>query len=391
MAKLTTKTVEAIKVPGRYGDGHGLWLQVTPTGTKSWLLRYQLRGRAHAMGLGPLDLISLAEARDRAREARRTLLDGHDPLDARRAQRAQRRLDEALAVSFQDCADRYIAAHESGWKNRVHRAQWRSSLAVYAYPAIGALPVAAIDTALVLKVIEPLWGTKTETASRLRGRIKSILDWATVRNYRTGDNPARWKGHLAKLLPIKSAIAKVKHHPAMPYADIPTFMSELRTNVGIAARAFEFLILTASRTSEAIKATWNEIDLEAKLWTVPAEHMKAGREHRVPLSDRAIELLDSLPTENNNDHVFIGGRAGKPIGNKSMLHLMNDLRPAFTPHGFRSTFRDWAAEQTNFQTQTIEMALAHSIGSSVEAAYRRGDLLDKRRELMDEWAQYCNS
>jgi integrase len=352
------------------------------------LLRFMLNGRARAMGLGPLDLISLADARERAREARRKLLDGVDPIEARHGQRAQRRLDEALAVSFQDCGERYVAAHEAGWRGTGSGKQWRGSLAAYAYPHIGALPVAAIDTALVLKVIEPLWGTKTETASRLRGRIESILDWARVRGYRTGENPARWRGHLAELLPSKRAIAKVKHHEAMPYADLPTFMMELRNQCGVAAKALEFLILTASRTSEATKATWSEIDVAAKLWTVPAARMKAGKEHRVPLSNRAIKLLNDMPRDNSN-YVFIGARAGIHIGRDAILTLVHELRPGFVAQGFRSSFRDWAAEQTNFPNHVIEMALAHTIGDKVEAAYRRGDLFEKRRELMAEWSNYC--
>jgi integrase len=387
MVKLTAKTVGALKVPGRYGDGGGLWLQVTPTGTKSWLLRYMLNGRARAMGLGPLDLISLAEARERTREARRKLLDGTDPIEARAAGRAQRRLDEARALSFQDCADRYIESHESGWRGTESAKQWRASLATYAYPIIGALPVAAIDTALVLRVIEPIWTLKRATAGRVRGRIERILDWAQVRGYRTGENPARWRGHLASILPAK--VRAVAHLAAMPYAELPGFMAELHNHVGVSARVLEFLILTAARTAEATKTTWDEIDLENKLWTIPANRMKAGTLHRVPLSDRVIQLLHSLPTEDNNDHVFIGAR-GEHISKKVMLRLMRQLRPAYTPHGFRSSFRDWAAEQTNFPNHVVEQALAHTLGNKVEAAYRRGDLFDKRKLLMDEWNTFLS-
>jgi integrase len=387
--RLSALKVARLRKRGRYADGGGLYLQIGETGSKAWLLRFMLRGRARAMGLGPLDLITLAEARERAREARRALLSGVDPIEARKGQRAQQRLDEALSIDFQNCAERYIAAHESTWKSTKHAAQWKSSLATYAYPVIGTLAIAAIDTTLVLRVIEPIWGTKTETASRLRGRIESILDWATVRGYRQGDNPARYKGHLAKLLPSKSAIAKVKHHPAMPHVELPAFMAELRNHVGVAARAMEFLILTASRTSEVTGATWNEINLENQTWIVPANRMKAGKEHRVPLSDRAIEILKVIPSVTDKQYIFIGARAGTHISSTAMLNLIHQLRPGYVPHGFRSSFRDWAAEQTNFQSQTIEMALAHTVGNKVEAAYRRSDLFDKRRELMNNWAQYC--
>jgi integrase len=380
MAKLTARWVEGIKVPGRYGDGGGLWLQVTPTGTKSWLLRYMLNGRSRSMGLGPLDLISLAEARERARSARRRLLDKIDPIEARQGERAQRRLDEARALTFQQCGESYIAAHESGWRGAGKSAeQWRASLATYAYPTLGLLPVAAIDAGLVLRVLEPIWTAKRETASRVRGRIEGILDWATVRGYRKGENPARWKGHLDKLLPGKAPA--IRHLPALPYAELPGFMAELRIEPhgSIAALALELLILTASRSSEITGATWSEINFETKTWSISGNRMKAGKEHRVPLSDRAIQILKAMPTRDGN--VFI-------LSRKSMLNLIHELRPGYTIHGFRSSFRDWAAEKTNFQSQVIEMALAHTVGNKVEAAYRRGDLFDKRRELMNEWCNF---
>ena len=375
--RLTALKVARITKCGRYADGSGLYLQVGDGG-KSWLFRFMRHGRARAMGLGSADLVSLADARNRARDARRALLDGADPIEARRELRDRRRLEAAQAVNFQTCAERYIAAHEPSWKNAKHRDQWKSTLASYAYPVIGPLPVAEIDVGLVLKVIEPIWQTKSETASRVRQRIETILDWASVRGYRQGDNPARWKGHLDHLLPKRSAVAKVKHHAALPFTEIPQFMAELRDNhQGISARALEFLILTATRTSELTGAVWDEIDFAAKLWLIPKVRMKAGREHRVPLSDRAIELLTKLPRERGNPHVFIGARKGLPLSNMAMLELMKGLRPQYVPHGFRSTFRDWSAERTNYPNHVVEMALAHTVGDKVEAAYRRGDLFEK--------------
>jgi integrase len=289
--------------------------------------------------------------------------------------------------------------HCKGWRNGKHRQQWANTLETYAYPVIGDLPVAAVDTGLIMRIIEPLWvGTtdaqgnavppKTETASRLRGRLESILDWATARNDRTGENPARWRGHLDKLLPRRSKVAPVNHHDALPYADMPAFMAELRKRSGASARCLKFTILTAGRTGEAIGAKWSEIDLKARTWTVPAERMKSGKEHVVPLSDRVLELLEALPR--SSTYLFENGRAHKPISNMAMSMLLRDMgHGGITVHGFRSTFRDWAAEQTNYQNHVVEMALAHVIGDKVEAAYRRGDLLKKRRNLMRDWARYC--
>jgi integrase len=279
---------------------------------------------------------------------------------------------------------------QTGWKNAKHRAQWKSTLATYAYPVFGGLSVSTVDTALVLKTIEPIWGTKPETASRLRGRIEAVLDWARARGFRHGENPARWRGHLDKLLPARRKIARVKHHAALPFAEIPAFMNELRARVGVSARALEFAILTTTRTSETRNARWSEIDTASKIWTIPAERMKAGREHRVPLNERAVAILRAMPRESDGDgFVFIGARSDRPISNMAMLELMRGLRPGYVPHGFRSTFRDWAAETTNYQNHIVEMALAHVVGDKVEAAYRRGDLFEKRRRLMSDWARYC--
>jgi len=374
--------------PGRYADGGGLYLQVSQSGTRAWLFRFMRDGTARHMGLGPVRDVSLAEARTKASECRKVLLSGADPIEQRQAARVTAKFDSARAITFKECAERHIRAQEAGWKNATHRAQWKSTLATYAYPVIGDLPVAVVDTALVLKVIEPIWGTKPETAGRLRGRIEAVLDWARARGFRQGENPARWRGHLDKLLPARRKLARVKHHAALPYAEIPSFMTELRAREGVGARALEFAILTASRTGEIVNARWSEIDTAAKLWTIPAERMKAGREHRVPLSARALEILKALPRE--GDFVFIGARANRPLSNMALLETLRRMgRGDLTTHGFRSTFRDWCAERTAYARDVAEMALAHAIKDQTEAAYRRGDLFEKRRRLMSDWAKYC--
>ncbi len=391
MNKLTAVAVTNMTKPGRYADGNGLYLQIAKGGTKSWLFRYMRAGKARQMGLGPVHIVPLARARAKAMECQRGLLEGIDPLDARHARLVQTRIEAARGITFRECGEKHIAAHEAGWRNSKHRDQWKNTLATYVYPVIGDLPADGIDTGLVLKILEPIWTTKAETAGRVRGRIEAILDWATARGYRTGENPARWRGHLDKLFPARTKIAKVRHHPAMSYAELPGFMAELRDRSGISARALEFAILTAARTGEVIGAQWSEIDLGVRIWTVPAERMKAGREHRVPLSDRAVELLSRLPRE--DEWVFPGGRAGKPLSNMALLEVMRGMRPddEFVPHGFRSTFRDWASERTSFPHEVCEMALAHAIPNKVESAYRRGDLFEKRRRLMAEWAKYNTS
>lgn len=387
---LTTKRVAKLRRQGRYGDGHGLYLQITEAGVKSWLFRYERGGRERWMGLGPLHTFSLVEARERARRARQQLIDGTDPLADRKAKKAATALAVAKTITFQEAAITYFDAHERKWRNAKHRQQFVSSLKQYAFPAIGKLPVAAIDTGLVLKVVEPIWQTKTETASRVRNRIESVLDWATVRGYRTGDNPARWKGHLGEVLPARHQIAKARHHAALPFTQIPQFMEELRARDGISARALEFTVLTAARTGEVTGARWSEIDLAAKVWTVPAGRIKGGREHRVPLSERTLAILKSLPRE--AEYLFPGGRKGHSISNMAMdavLRRQGYKDGRATVHGFRSTFRDWAAERTAFPNHVVEMALAHTVGNKVEAAYRRGDLFDKRRRLMADWAKFC--
>lgn len=377
--------------PGRYGDGNGLWLQVSQFGTKAWIFRFMLNGRARQMGLGSVETFSLKEARERARAARQLLADGVDPIEARNERKSTARADEAKRVTFADAAERYIKAHAPGWRSAKHADQWTATLDTYAKPIIGDLSVADVDTAHVMKVLEPIWTEKPETASRVRGRMEAVLDWAKARHYRTGDNPARWKGHLDHLLPAKAKVAKVRHMPALPYADLPAFMERLAGMASISARALEFTILTAVRTNETIAAKWSEIDLVGKVWIIPAGRMKAGREHRVPLSDRALELLAAIPREEGNDHVFPGGRKGKGLSNMAMLELLRGLDGAagITVHGFRSTFRDWAAERTSFPREIAEAALAHTLKDKTEAAYLRSDALDKRRRLMAAWAKFC--
>jgi integrase len=331
----------------------------------------------------------LAEARDRAMECRKLCEQAIDPIEAREGAKRQAALERAKSLKFREAAATYMATHRVAWKNDKHAAQWTATLQTYAYPLFGDVSVQAIDTALIMKVIEPIWAEKPETANRVRGRIESILDWATVRGYRQGENPARWRGHLDKLLPSRSKVRKTRHHSALPYADLPEFLTKLRDQGGIAARALEFTILTAARTGEAIGARRSEFNIREKLWTIPAERMKAGKEHRVPLSDRALELV-ATQAEADNDFVFPGGRRGQPLSNMAMLKLLQRTgRDDLTVHGFRSTFRDWASERTNFPGEVVEMALAHAIDSKTEAAYRRGDLFEKRRALVGAWAEFC--
>lgn len=389
--RLTALAVaRAHKKPGMHADGDGLYLQVTQSGA-SWIYRFMLKGRAREMGLGPLALCSLQQARAKALEARRLRHEGIDPIEARRTVRTAAQLEVAKAVTFKECTVAYLKAHQAGWKNLKHRAQWESTIAAYAEPIIGALPVAAIDTALVTKVLEPIWAIKPETASRLRGRIESILDWAKARDFRQGENPARWRGHLDKLLSARAKVQKVRHHAALPFDKLGDFMVALQAQEGTAARALEFLILTAARTGEVIGARWSEINFGAKTWTIPAERMKAGKEHRVPLSPRAIAILEAMKPEAVEPLGYVfGGKSDMPLSNMAMSMVLRRMkRDNVTIHGFRSCFRDWAAETTNYPNHVVEMALAHSVGDKVEAAYRRGDLFTKRSRLMNEWAKFC--
>ncbi|TXN72725.1 integrase arm-type DNA-binding domain-containing protein [Methylobacterium sp. WL6] len=386
--KLTALGVTRLKTPGMYGDGGGLWLQVTGKGGKSWIFRYTLQGKAREMGLGPVSTFSLAEARDKALACRKLTYEGVDPIEVRRERLQKEALEAARTVTFRTCAEAYIEAHKAGWRNGRHVGQWSATLESYAYPIIGDHPVQAIDTALVMRVLDPIWTTRSETAARVRGRIESILDWAKTRSYRDGENPARWKGHLANLLPKRSKVSKVKHHPALPFNEVPSFLKTLDERGGTAARLLAFTILTAARSGEARDALWSEIDMNAGVWTVPGERMKGGREHRVPLSRPTLAILEEM--QNLDDTVvFPGSRSGKPLSHMAMLMLLRRLgRGDITTHGFRSSFRDWAAETTAFPSDVVEMALAHVIDNKVEAAYRRGDLFEKRRELMSAWATY---
>jgi integrase len=393
IGKLTALKVDKAKQPGMYGDGGGLYLRVTEDAAKNWVFRFMLNGRPRWMGMGPLHTVNLAEARKRAGEHRLQRHDGIDPIDARRAERLKAQLEAAKAITFKECAEAYIKAHRAGWHNGKHAAQWQATLATYAEPAIGKLSVQAIDTGLVLKVLEPIWTTKPETAGRVRGRIEAVLDWAKVRGFREGENPARWRGHMDKLLPASSKVRKVEHHAALPYTELPGFLVALREQEG-AARALEFTILTAARTGETIFAGWNEIDLLDKTWTIPAKRMKAGREHRVPLSARALAILEEMQAHHHGDEgfVFPGGKMGKPLSNMAFLMLLRRMdRGDLTAHGFRSSFRDWAAERTNFPAEVAEMALAHTVSDKTVAAYNRSDLFERRRRLMQQWATFCTT
>jgi integrase len=397
MGLLTVKAVEKqAKEKGIACDGGGLYLRSDPPSQCSWLFRYRLNGKARWMGLGPYPTISLAEAREKAAEQRRLKASDKDPIEERQGQRRAARIEVSKRVTFAKCAADYIATHKAGWKNPKHASQWTNTLTAYAYPIIGTLPVREIDNDLMCKVLEPIWTTKTETAKRVRARVEAILDYATVKKYRDGANPARWKGNLEKLLPKPAEIQVVEHHPALPYVELPNFMTALRDQSGTSARAFEFLILTSSRTNEVIGAKWKEVDLDNSLWVVPKERLKTGKkrnaDHRVPLSGRAVEILRDIKPENvdGDAYVFPGTKADKPLSNMAFLMLLRRMsRTDLTAHGFRSTFKDWGHERTNFATEVIEMALAHTVGDKVEQAYRRGDLFDKRRQLSELWSEYC--
>ena len=383
--QVTRKTAPGLHMVGGVA---GLGLQVSPTGARSWVLRVMVGGKRRDMGLGGFPDVTLASARTAAREARAKVSAGVDPIANAQAMRSALRASQSAALYFEDAADQYITAHAAGWRNLKHAQQWRNTLETYAYPVIGRVLVRDVDLPQVLKVLEPIWTTKTETATRVRGRMESVLDWATARGYRDGLNPARWRGHLDKLLAKPGKVAKAEHHTALPVADIGAFMAKLREREGIAARALEFLILTAARSGEVRGATWGEFDLAAATWTIPAARMKAGREHRVPLSTAALAVLQSAPRFAGNDLVFPAPRGGK-YSDMAMLEVMRRMQVDAVPHGFRSTFRDWCAENTNYPRDVAEMALAHAIGDKVEAAYRRGDLFDKRRRMMDDWAKFC--
>jgi integrase len=390
---LTALAISRAKKPGYMSDGGGLYLQVTASGARSWIFRFALARRRREMGLGPYPAVSLAAARKLASEARSLVKARQDPIAARDAERTRQRLQEARGITFDKAVEQFLIGNEVSWKNEKHRQQWRNTLRTYASPVIGALPVADIDTLHVTKVLDPIWHEKPATASRVRGRIERILDWARVRGYRgAGENPARWRGHLEETYPASGKVRRVKHHPAVPIDAMPKVYARLRESDGLAALALRFVILTATRASEGVGATWQEIDLDEAIWTIPAARMKGSRDHRVPLSREAVSILRKLAELRTGVHVFPGRAMGRPL---SLNPLSWALRAAgggeATVHGFRSTFRDWAAEHTNIPRDVAEMALAHAIGDKVEAAYRRGDLMKKRAAMMQQWATFVRT
>jgi len=385
---LSAMAVKAANKPGYYFDGNGLYLQVANGGSKSWVLRYAVNKRQREMGLGSLVTFTLAEARDRATKYRQMIADGLDPIDERRNALLIKRMAEANTITFAAAAEKYIAANKSSWRNDKHQDQWRNTLTTYAEPVIGDMSVALVTTAHIMRILEPIWTTKTETATRVRGRVEKVLDWCKVQGYRTGDNPAAWRGHLSEALPKPSKVAVGKHHAALPWVEIGAFMAALKAMPGIAARALELIILCGTRTSEVLNAKWSEFDLDAGLWTIPKERMKSFREHRVPLSESAIRILRAL--QHVGEFVFPGAKEGTPLSNMSCLAVLKRMgRPDLTVHGFRSTFRDWISESTAYPRDVAEMALAHTIEDKSEAAYRRGDLIEKRKALMADWANHC--
>lgn len=377
--RLSARSVATQTKIGRHADGNGLYLSISNNGGRRWVYLYRRDGRLREKGLGSANIVSLKDARQAADAIRKQLRDGIDPIDSK--------VKPPVAKTFAQCAESFISSNEMAWKNDKHRDQWRNTLKTYAEPHIGKLPIDGIDVNDVLKVLEPIWATKSETASRVRGRIERILDWAATRGYRSSENPARWRGCLSQVLPDTRKVTKRRHHPALPYKDIPAFMSDLRKRDAISARALEFTILTAARTGEVIGAKWDEIDTNNNVWTVPGDRMKGKIEHQVPLSDCALALLADIPKD--SDFVFVGMKPDEGLSNMSMLAMLKRDRPDLTTHGFRSTFRDWAAETTEFPNEVVEMALAHGIRDKAEAAYRRGNLLERRRILMNAWAAYC--
>jgi integrase len=411
LAKLSALQVAKLNKPGLYGDGGGLTLQITARLNKSWLFRYMREGKSYGMGLGPTHTVTLAEARVKALEARKLLLDGKNPLEEKKQQRTAAALERARMLTFDQCAMAYIDAHKASWKNAKHATQWTNTLDSYASPIFGKYPVAEVDTALVVKCLSPIWKGKNETASRLRGRIEAVLGWANTSGYRTGENPARWKGHLENLLAGINKTARVKNHPSLPWSQIGGFMAALKTRDGTAARAVELAILTACRSGEVRGARWSEFDLDSKIWTIPAERMKAGREHQVPLSTEAIATLRKqrdkpiiVSQMAQADPVVFAGTKGQELSDMSLTAVLRRMnsetkKPAWigstgdgiTVHGFRSTFRMWAAENTNYPREVAEHALAHQLPDAVERAYQRGTQFAKRRELMQEWGHYCSA
>jgi integrase len=391
--RLTARQIAAATLPGGENklllhDGRGLFLQLMRSVSRksinrSWLFKYELRGVRREMGLGSLQDFTLAEARQRHRVLRQQVSDGIDPLAERRQRNAERAAESARAVTFRYCFEQCVASHEGGWRNAEHRRQWRTSIEQDVLPVIGDLAIDDIGTPHIIRALEPIWKLKPETASRTRGRIERVLAWATVRGFRSGDNPARWRGHLQEMFPAVGKVAKVNHHEAMPYVELPGFMAKLRETDHIAARALEFTILCAARTGETLGATRDEISLSDATWTIPAHRMKSGKEHKVPLSNRAIEILRSLP--HRLGRIF-------DIGEVAMLQMLREVNGGKGPtvHGFRSSFRDWCSERTSYPPAVAEQALAHAIGSKVERAYSRSSLFERRRKLMSDWSTFCS-
>jgi integrase len=403
---VTAAQVEKGTKPGRYGDGAGLYLLVRSKEAKFWLFRYKQNGKMREMGLGPATgrtAVPLSAARERARELHAVVRAGRDPLDERDAEKAKADADAAKAkagaMTFAQVADMYIAAHEASWRNPKHRKQWRATLDQYAMPQIGNLPVDSVDTGTVIKIIEPLWREKTQTASRLRGRIEAVLDYAKARGWREGENPVRWRGHLDQLLPNPRKVQRVEHHAALPWREIGAFMQRLRCTFSASARCLEFLILTACRSGEARFARLSEIDFDRAVWTIPAERIKAGQDHRVPLSQPALDVLRTMAQFGDEGIVFPGLKTASTLSDVVLTSALHAAGGGSTVHGFRSTFRDWCGECTNYPRELAELSLAHktfvgdageTIGSAVELAYKRGDQLERRRRLMADWAAFCD-
>ena len=383
--RLSPRGVAAEKRTGRHADGGGLYLSISGNGGKRWVFLFRRNGRSREMGLGSFSSVPLARAREFASDARQMVARGIDPIEGRP------KADAGLI--FSECAVRYIEANKPGWKNVKHAQQWKNTLETYANLTIGKLPAAEVTTDHIIKILNPIWSTKSETASRVRSRIELVLDWAKVHGHRTGENPARWRGHLDQILPKRSKVRRVEHHPALPFAEVPAFVAALQSRRAMAARALEFTILTAARTNEIIGGTWAEVNAGAAIWTVPPIRMKADREHRVPLAPRALEILTDLSRQvvaKPSDWIFPGESEDGSLSNNAMLSLLDRMDMGhITVHGFRSSFRDWASETTPFPHEVVEMALAHTIENKAEAAYRRGDLFEKRRQLMLAWSDFC--
>eukprot|EP00697_Spironema_sp_BW2_P004815 gnl/Spiro4/16526_TR8900_c0_g1_i1.p1 gnl/Spiro4/16526_TR8900_c0_g1~~gnl/Spiro4/16526_TR8900_c0_g1_i1.p1 ORF type:complete len:414 (-),score=-5.47 gnl/Spiro4/16526_TR8900_c0_g1_i1:1556-2797(-) len=392
-SKLTALTVQKLKEPGLYNDGGGLYLKIGPTGGKSWVFRYKVNKKPHFLGLGPIALVSLQEAREITIAHRKSILRGEDPLQQRQRSKVEQLLEQARTKTFDQCFEEFFVQKAEGLRNPKHRAQWRSTMSEYVSPVIGKIPVQEIDVPVIRKVLDPIWTEIPETANRVRNRIEQVLDWAAANTYRKGDNPSRWVGHLDKIYPKRSEkFAPKKNFASLHYQEVGSFLADLRKRNGISHRALEFLILTAARTSEALGAKWSEIDLTNRIWTIPPERMKAGKSHRVPLSPRTIEILQSMPRVEGSEYVFSGFKERKHLSNMALLKVIKDeMNFKVTTHGFRSTFSTWAREKTATPRDVVEMCLAHKIESAVEAAYMRGDLFMKRLALMDQWAKFCDT